>query len=47
MVTEPASERGQIILMKGRDLWVFMPDVSQPIRLSHCRKAPDRTGRQR
>jgi outer membrane lipoprotein-sorting protein len=34
MVTEPASDRGQIILMKGRDLWVFMPDVSQPIRLS-------------
>jgi len=34
MVTEPASERGQIILMKGRDLWVFMPEVSQPIRLS-------------
>lgn len=34
MVTEPASERGQIMLMKGRDLWVFMPDVSQPIRIS-------------
>ena len=34
MVTEPASERGQILLMKGRDLWVFMPDVSQPIRLA-------------
>ncbi len=34
MITEPASERGQILLMKGRDLWVFMPDVSQPIRLS-------------
>ena len=34
MLTEPASERGQIILMKGRDLWVFMPDVSQPIRLA-------------
>jgi outer membrane lipoprotein-sorting protein len=34
MVTEPASERGQIILMKGRDLWVFMPEVSQPIRIS-------------
>lgn len=33
MVTEPASERGQIMLMKGRDLWVFMPEVSQPIRL--------------
>lgn len=34
MITEPASERGQIMLMKGRDLWVFMPDVSQPIRIS-------------
>lgn len=33
MTTEPASERGQIILMKDRDLWVFMPEVSQPIRL--------------
>ncbi|MDR2837607.1 MAG: outer membrane lipoprotein-sorting protein [Azonexus sp.] len=34
MVTEPASERGQIILMKGRDLWVFLPEVSQPVRIS-------------
>ncbi|MCM8627741.1 outer membrane lipoprotein-sorting protein [Accumulibacter sp.] len=34
MITEPASERGQILLMKNRDLWIFMPDVSQPIRLS-------------
>jgi outer membrane lipoprotein-sorting protein len=34
MVTEPASERGQIMLMKGRDLWIFLPDVSQPVRLS-------------
>lgn len=33
MILEPASERGQIMLMKGRDLWVFMPDISQPIRL--------------
>ncbi|MCC6917089.1 outer membrane lipoprotein-sorting protein [Nitrosomonas sp.] len=33
-ITEPASERGQVILMKGRDLWVFMPSVSQPVRLS-------------
>lgn len=32
-VTEPASERGQILLMKERDLWVFMPDVSQPVRI--------------
>jgi outer membrane lipoprotein-sorting protein len=34
MVTEPASERGQIMLMKGHDLWVFLPNVSQPVRLS-------------
>src|SRR5687768_13253051 len=34
MTTAPAPERGQILLMKGRDLWVFMPDLSQPIRLS-------------
>lgn len=34
MVTEPAADRGQIILMKGRDLWIFMPEVSQPVRLS-------------
>lgn len=34
MVTEPAADRGQIMLMKGRDLWVFVPSVSQPIRLS-------------
>lgn len=33
MILEPASDRGQIMLMKGRDLWVFMPNVSQPIRL--------------
>ena len=34
MVTEPASEQGQILLMKGRDLWIFLPSVSQPVRLS-------------
>jgi outer membrane lipoprotein-sorting protein len=33
MVMEPASERGQIMLMKGRDLWIFLPSVSQPVRL--------------
>ena len=33
MTTEPPAERGQILLLKGRDLWVFMPNVSQPIRL--------------
>lgn len=34
MLTEPASERGQNLLMKGRELWVYMPNVSQPVRLS-------------
>lgn len=29
----PPAERGQILLMRGRDLWVFMPSLSQPIRL--------------
>ncbi|PIX75717.1 MAG: outer membrane lipoprotein-sorting protein [Rhodocyclales bacterium CG_4_10_14_3_um_filter_68_10] len=33
-ITEPAEERGQTILMRGRDLWVFLPNVSQPVRLS-------------
>jgi outer membrane lipoprotein-sorting protein len=31
---EPATERGQSMLMRGRELWVFMPNVSQPVRLS-------------
>jgi Outer membrane lipoprotein-sorting protein len=34
MTTEPASERGQILLMKSRDLWLFVPKVSQAVRLS-------------
>jgi hypothetical protein len=34
MTTEPASERGQILLMKARELWAFLPNVSQPVRLS-------------
>lgn len=33
MSVAPKSERGQILLMKGSDLWAFMPKVSQPIRL--------------
>jgi outer membrane lipoprotein-sorting protein len=33
LVTEPASDRGQVLLMKGRDLWIFLPTVSQPVRL--------------
>jgi outer membrane lipoprotein-sorting protein len=34
LTTEPAAERGQILLMKGRDLWLYLPKVSQPVRLS-------------
>ena len=34
LTLEPASERGQMLLMRGRDLWVFLPRVSQPVRLS-------------
>ncbi|WP_114649899.1 outer membrane lipoprotein-sorting protein [Pseudothauera hydrothermalis] len=34
LTMEPTSERGQALLMRGRDLWIFMPSVSQPVRLS-------------
>lgn len=34
LALEPASERGQAMLLKGRDLWIFMPSISQPVRLS-------------
>ena len=34
ITTEPASEKGQILLMKSRDLWAFLPNISQPVRLS-------------
>jgi len=33
-VLEPASDLGQALLMRGRDLWIFLPSVSQPVRLS-------------
>ncbi len=34
LTLEPMVDRGQILLMRGRDLWIFMPNLSQPIRLS-------------
>jgi len=34
MVVEPQTDRGQIMLMSGRELWLFLPAVSQPVRLS-------------
>jgi outer membrane lipoprotein-sorting protein len=33
-VLSPAADKGQSLLMKGRDLWLYVPDVSQPVRLS-------------
>jgi outer membrane lipoprotein-sorting protein len=30
----PATDRGTSILMLGRDLWVYMQDVSKPVRVS-------------
>lgn len=38
MVVEPAADRGQILLMKARDLWIFLPSVSQPVRLSMAQR---------
>ena len=33
LTREPPSERGQMLLMRDRDLWVFLPNISQPVRL--------------
>ncbi|MBK6281007.1 MAG: outer membrane lipoprotein-sorting protein [Gammaproteobacteria bacterium] len=34
----PAIDRGQILLMRDRDLWAFLPSVSQPVRLPLSQK---------
>ena len=31
--TAPAIDRGTILLMRDHDLWVFLPNISQPVRL--------------
>jgi outer membrane lipoprotein-sorting protein len=36
--TAPAIDRGQILLMRDRDLWAFLPSVSQPVRLPLSQK---------
>ncbi len=38
MTTEPASDRGQILLVKGHDLWIFLPTISQPVRLGMAQR---------
>lgn len=30
----PEFERGRTLLMLGRDLWAFLPDISKPVRIS-------------
>ncbi len=35
---KPASEAGQMMLMKERDLWVFLPSVAQPVRMPLSQK---------
>lgn len=30
----PPNEKGQVMLMKGKDFWVYLPSVDQPVRLS-------------
>jgi hypothetical protein len=36
--TAPAADKGQVLLMRDRDLWIFMPNISQPIRLSAAQR---------
>jgi len=33
MTTAPAIDKGTIMLMRGHDLWAFLPNLSQPVRL--------------
>lgn len=33
MTTAPAIDKGNILLMRDRDLWAFLPNLSQPVRL--------------
>lgn len=33
LTTAPPVDRGQIMLMRDQELWVFLPSVSQPVRL--------------
>lgn len=33
-ITSPARDKGKKILLNGDNLWMFMPDISRPIRLT-------------
>ena len=34
----PAPDKGQVLLMRDRDLWFFLPNISQAIRLSAAQR---------
>lgn len=34
----PAVDRGQILLMRDKDLWIYLPKVTQPVRLPLSQK---------
>lgn len=38
LTTAPVSDKGQMLLMRDKDLWVFLPSVSQPVRLPLSQK---------
>lgn len=38
MTTLPAIDRGNILLMRDHDLWAFLPNLSQPVRLPLAQK---------
>ena len=31
---KPSAERGRVLLMRGKDLWAYLPSVSKPLRIS-------------
>jgi outer membrane lipoprotein-sorting protein len=33
ITTDPPADKGQILLMREKDLWIYMPSLSQPLRL--------------
>jgi outer membrane lipoprotein-sorting protein len=33
ITSSPPADRGQILLMKDKDLWLYVPSLSQPVRL--------------
>lgn len=33
ITTDPVADKGQVLLMREKDLWIYMPSLSQPLRL--------------